>query len=630
MTIDRPHHIDPRAGRCGAPRPGARLRAGVAPFLLALLAAAPLAAEPRPLDAIFVIDNSGSMQRNDPAFITRQVVRDFSAALPADARLGMVLFDRDARLVAPLAPAGEPGTREALEEALGRVDFQGQLTHSPAGIERALYELRTNGRPGARKVIVFLTDGLIDTGDAKRDAEVGRWLRETLAQASRKEGVRIFGIAFTESADVELIQTLALATDGDYYRAFHAEEIPGVLDRILERVARGPEPPTPPSAPAAVALSAAPAAAATPAVSAAAPADAASPMLPILLALAAFGVAGAAVWVQRRSRVAPLALPPVEPLERKDLPAAARRRSALLIDVTRASPNGTLPLSMKEDRLRIGRDPKNDIVIPQDTISSFHATIELRDGFFYLEDHRSTNGTSLNERRLPANQPFELKSGDRIDFARFEFRFLIPDEAPAGKTVILGGSTIGPESESSSEPLVGAPQLPAIQREPALFRECLEGHLAKIGALGEPHGRFVASAFRSERIDDLAGRAGRLLRQCAVDQRGRNEMFAHGDVLYVLCVIPDEMERAAAWFGENFGGFTELLGHFLESHNFTDHGCKVLCVVTYGRDRNAWVSVTIAPAAENPEPIDVMSVELLSEDERRALALEFSDDGQVV
>ena len=81
----------------------------------------------------------------------------------------------------------------------------------------------------------------------------------------------------------------------------------------------------------------------------------------------------------------------------------------------------------------------NTHVIARKTISSFHATIEYKDGYFYLEDLRSTNGTRLNDGKLSHNEPVRLKSGDKIDFSIHEFRFLIPDQTPLGETVTVSG-----------------------------------------------------------------------------------------------------------------------------------------------------------------------------------------------
>ena len=108
---------------------------------------------------------------------------------------------------------------------------------------------------------------------------------------------------------------------------------------------------------------------------------------------------------------------------------------AVLIDVGKAVSPESLTLPLKKDVLRIGRDKGNDIIISRETVSSFHATIEFKDGYFYLEDLRSTNGTRLNNDKLRHNEPVRLKSGDRIDFSIHEFRFLIPDQTPLGETV---------------------------------------------------------------------------------------------------------------------------------------------------------------------------------------------------
>jgi len=55
-----------------------------------------------------------------------------------------------------------------------------------------------------------------------------------------------------------------------------------------------------------------------------------------------------------------------------------------------------LSIPIEKKVVKIGRDESNDIVIPMNSISSLHATIEFRNGYYYLEDHRSTNGTRLN------------------------------------------------------------------------------------------------------------------------------------------------------------------------------------------------------------------------------------------
>lgn len=46
--------------------------------------------------------------------------------------------------------------------------------------------------------------------------------------------------------------------------------------------------------------------------------------------------------------------------------------------------------------LRVGRAPDNDLVLPETTVSGFHACIQWRDGAFFLKDLGSSNGTTLD------------------------------------------------------------------------------------------------------------------------------------------------------------------------------------------------------------------------------------------
>lgn len=77
------------------------------------------------------------------------------------------------------------------------------------------------------------------------------------------------------------------------------------------------------------------------------------------------------------------------------------------------------------NRLQIGRDPANDIVVDSPTISRFHATIERIGQRFRVRDLRSSNGTFLNDRRLDGEA--WAKPGDTLRVG--PFRFVIAQEA---------------------------------------------------------------------------------------------------------------------------------------------------------------------------------------------------------
>ena len=114
---------------------------------------------------------------------------------------------------------------------------------------------------------------------------------------------------------------------------------------------------------------------------------------------------------------------------------------AELIDTENVVTETELSIPIDKKVVKIGRDDSNDIVIPRDSISSLHATIEYRNGCYYLEDHRSTNGTRLNDVKIKVNTPMRLKSGDKIQFAVYGFRFSMPEMAPYGETVMIQTNT---------------------------------------------------------------------------------------------------------------------------------------------------------------------------------------------
>ena len=405
------------------------------------------------LDIVFVLDNSGSMITNDPKFITRKVVTNFLNNVGEGFRIGMVIYDQEARLVEPLMGVNTPEAVAIFLKSVDWIDFQGKFTNTPAGVERAIYELKTNGRKDARKVIVLLTDGIVDTGDKERDLEKEKWLREDLSQESKKAGIQIFGIAFTDKADFRLIQTLASKTNGEYFRAYSAEDIPGVFERVNEVITKPLAkvesliPVTPPAkieplipatekpvAPEAQKVITSP----VPTVEDK-PAEEKTALLPLILNFIVIITLGLLVYVMVFKGKSDKRVKTYGYRGREEVPLPPDHPvfKAELIDAENVTTNDSLSLTLNKESVSIGRDSSNDIVIPKESVSSLHATIEHKNGYFYLEDHRSTNRTRLNFNEIKENEPVRLKSGDKIHIAVYEFRFLLHDQAPFGETVML-------------------------------------------------------------------------------------------------------------------------------------------------------------------------------------------------
>ena len=74
----------------------------------------------------------------------------------------------------------------------------------------------------------------------------------------------------------------------------------------------------------------------------------------------------------------------------------------------------------------VGRVDGNDMIMPDYAISKQHSILEIKRGNYSIVDCGSTNGTMVNGKRLD-HKPVNLKDGDIVGFARYEFTFLFPD-----------------------------------------------------------------------------------------------------------------------------------------------------------------------------------------------------------
>jgi Mg-chelatase subunit ChlD len=580
------------------------------------------------LDLVFVIDNSGSMRKNDPNFITPQVVKTFIRQLPEYTQVGMVLFDQTARLLKPLTPIAGVQAEQELIAALQKIDYRGQRTNTPVGIERALYELKTNGRPLAQKGIVFITDGIVDTGSPEKDQELTRWLKQDLTAECKQMGIRIFGIALTDAADFSLIQALAQRTDGEYFRTYEAAEISGVLRQIQAHMMPKPKPalaplpllPVPPEQKPVAPAQISPPQPSAPASSAQAVVvtEKSGWLITATLALVIVALVAALVFffiqnLKRKGAVAPKAA------KQLDIPEAQ------LEDLDRVCGQDKIFTPLDKARINIGRSQRNDVVIQQPAVSGFHATIEFRNMAFYLEDQRSTNGTQLNGRRLAANEPVRLKSGDRITFAKYDFKFILVGQVPFGDTVMLSMTALAdPEAEATI-----VLDLNGADSKQGLI-SCLQNHLMQIYGLSSKHKAFVNTYFAHDTLDIIGTTAHENLQLTQSDAEQHCTPILKNKAFYLICSLPAAIDKAAEWFGTRHNGFTQFIFKWIRSEPYRSAQSEQLCIITFGQQPATWVSITIVPTHAEADPVEIMSVDFLNTEEKSSLALDFDNHGRVI
>ena len=443
---------------------------GIAALVLSIAAQSAV-----PTDVILVLDNSGSMRENDPKFLAKRAVSKFVSELEQDTRVGILIFDQKVNYAVPLTEL-TVATRAAIQRSLEDIDYRGQFTDSPAAIERAIYELKTNARDDVAKVIIFMTDGIVDTGKPEVDAEKTKWLREELAADAADSGIRVFAIAFTQNADFLLIQSLAKQTDGAYFRALTPEDLSNVFAKINENLEAPPPVPVPVPVPG-TALPAPASCMATlvpderivfeeMAIESGIPAEQlcrelsdAPPGAPpivvrpgqpaeeddllgliVVLALAAFVlllIVGLVIFIIRKRRPA-VQQGAVAGLDTLPIP------DAFIKDIHGLTDDPAIQLGEKP--VIVGRFAGTDpahldyFVVNKGTIGRRHAMVKYRDFSFWLIDQGSVNGTFLNGEQIDGER--QLKHGDRIKFHKYEFEFSMPEMEDAGHTVFADPSDV--------------------------------------------------------------------------------------------------------------------------------------------------------------------------------------------
>lgn len=89
----------------------------------------------------------------------------------------------------------------------------------------------------------------------------------------------------------------------------------------------------------------------------------------------------------------------------------------LLSELT-AAPHCVVPLRGSERTIDIGRAPDSDIRLSDPSVSARHAQLLISEGGTRFVDLDSKNGSSVNGRRVRADEQLWLQSMDRLSFGR--------------------------------------------------------------------------------------------------------------------------------------------------------------------------------------------------------------------
>lgn len=195
---------------------------------------------------MLVIDTSASMEATDVApsrlAAAIEAAQEFVDGLPAQLEVGLVSFDRHARVEAPPTTDHE-AVREAIEDLrLGPGTAAGDaLATALDALEAAAEASGAETEPGeGGAAVVLLSDGVTTVGRpvteaAEQAAEAGIPV-STIAFGTAGGSVVVAGRLIAVPADPDTMAQVAEITSGKFFEAFSGEELKQVYEDIGTRV----------------------------------------------------------------------------------------------------------------------------------------------------------------------------------------------------------------------------------------------------------------------------------------------------------------------------------------------------------------------------------------------------------
>jgi uncharacterized protein (TIGR03503 family) len=191
-----------------------------------------------PFDVRIIIDISGSMRQTDPNNLRIPALNLLLELMPEGAQAGIWTFGRYVNNLVPVAKVDNVWREQAKQSAIN-ISSLGLQTNLSGALNDAAWGLKSDS--GFQQSIILLTDGKVDMADAGVDnaeqvnsAERKKLMSQVLKKY-RDAGASIHTLALSDLADKNLLQEIALETDGLYSEAQDAEALMKAFLRAFDR-----------------------------------------------------------------------------------------------------------------------------------------------------------------------------------------------------------------------------------------------------------------------------------------------------------------------------------------------------------------------------------------------------------
>ena len=177
------------------------------------------------IDAVLLIDASGSMLKTDPQLLRYEGAKLFLQFLGKDDRLAIVTFADKAKVVSDLKEFSKESV-EAVANNIQAIKTEGEFTDLLEGIRAAEQALEASPRNDAERVIVLLSDGKMepDPKVGMPSTRTSELVNQVLPDIKSKE-IKIHSLAFSKEADKMLLSEISAATDGLSWYTTNSDEV---------------------------------------------------------------------------------------------------------------------------------------------------------------------------------------------------------------------------------------------------------------------------------------------------------------------------------------------------------------------------------------------------------------------
>ncbi len=198
------------------------------------------AAKDEGIDVVLVMDTSGSMKKTDPLSLRIPAAKLFMALLKKHDRAAVIGFSENAETLISLTPLDSSDNKEKLFSAADKISSTGKYTNLHDALLKGMEVLAQGSRKNRKQIIVLMSDGMMDVGNADEDRKLVEKMRSTLSARLEEKNVKAYTVAFTEQSDRKLLGKISKRSGGFYNLAMTDKDFHVIFTSIFESL-KSPE-----------------------------------------------------------------------------------------------------------------------------------------------------------------------------------------------------------------------------------------------------------------------------------------------------------------------------------------------------------------------------------------------------